>query len=137
MRNRFWRIAALVVAVAVVGVRAGTAYAAMSGSGPSYRLATATAANVTATLQEVGTLAPVEQADVSFPVAGMVKSVDVVPGRHVAAGQKLGSLDTTALEASLSGAKMALANANLQVSNDLASEDNAGGGSGGGSGSSG
>ena len=53
MRNRFWRIAALVVGVAVVAGGAGTAYAAMSGSGPSYRLATATPSNVTAALQEV------------------------------------------------------------------------------------
>jgi multidrug efflux pump subunit AcrA (membrane-fusion protein) len=135
MRNRFWRIATLVLGVAVVAGGAGTAYAAMSGSGPSYRLATATPSDVTAALQEVGTLAPVEQADVAFPVTGPVKSVDVVPGQHVVAGQTLGSLDTTALEASLNGARVALANANLQVSNDLASEDDAAGGSGGGSGS--
>ncbi len=44
MGNRFWRVAALIVAVAVVAGGAGTAYAAMSGSGPSYRLATATSA---------------------------------------------------------------------------------------------
>ena len=136
MRNRFWRIAALVAGVAVVAGGAGTAYAAMSGSGPSYRLAAATGANVTATLQTVGTFEPVNQADVGFAVPGTVKSVDVVPGQHVAAGQKLGSLDATALTGSLNSAKQALANANLQVSNDLASEDSAGSGSGPGSGSS-
>src|SRR5580658_6461569 len=117
MRNRTWRIAALVVGVAVVAGGAGTAYAAMSGSGPSYRLATAMAANVTATLQTVGSFEPVQQANVGFTVAGTVQSVDVVPGQHVAAGQKLGSLDTSALSASLNSAKEALANANLQVSN--------------------
>jgi multidrug efflux pump subunit AcrA (membrane-fusion protein) len=129
MRNRFWRIAALVAGVAVVAGGAGTAYAAMSGSGPSYRLATATGANVTATLQTVGTFEPVNQADVGFAVPGTVKSVDVVAGQHVAAGQKLGSLDTAALSASLNSAEEALADANLQVSNDLTSEDNAGSGS--------
>jgi trimeric autotransporter adhesin len=125
MDNRFWRIAVPAAAVAVVAGGAGTAYAAMSGSGPSYRLAAVTSAGVTSALDEVGTLTPRSQAEVGFAVSGMVKSVDVQAGQHVTAGQRLGSLDTSDLEASLNSAKTALANANLVVSNDLASEDNA------------
>src|SRR5262252_1328268 len=123
MRNRFRRLAVLGIAVVIVAAGAGTAYAAMSSSGPSYRLARAVPAYVTATLAEVGTLTPVRQADVGFAVDGTVQAVAVKPGQHVTAGQTLGTLDTTWLQAALTAAQSALANANLQVSNDIASQD--------------
>jgi multidrug efflux pump subunit AcrA (membrane-fusion protein) len=126
MGKRSWRIAALAVAgVVVAGGGAGTAYAAMSSSGPAYRLATVTSADETASLLEVGTLSPVQQADVAFAVSGTVQSVSVQAGQYVTAGQALGSLDTTSLKASLATAQSTLAQANLQVDNDIASEDNA------------
>ena len=40
MGNRFRRLAVLGIAVVIVAAGAGTAYAAMSSAGPSYRLAT-------------------------------------------------------------------------------------------------
>jgi trimeric autotransporter adhesin len=130
MGNRFRRLAITGLVVAVVAAGAGTAYAARSSSGPSYRLASAVPAVVTANLAEVGTLAPVHQADVSFAVTGTVQTVAVQAGQHVAAGQKLGTLDAAPLQAALTAAQSTLANANLQVHNDLASEDAAAGGSG-------
>jgi multidrug efflux pump subunit AcrA (membrane-fusion protein) len=137
MGNRFRRIAVAGITVVVLAAGAGTAYAAMSSRGPSYRLATAVPAEVTATLQEVGTLTPVDQADVGFAVSGTVQAVKVQPGQHVTAGQTLGTLDTTSLQAALTAAQSTLANANLQVHNDLASQDAAAGGSGSAPGSSG
>jgi multidrug efflux pump subunit AcrA (membrane-fusion protein) len=123
-----WRIAALAAAgVVVAGGGAGTAYAAMSSSGPAYRLATVTSADETASLLEVGTLSPVQQADVAFSVSGTVQRVSVQAGQYVTAGQTLGVLDTTSLKASLATAQATLAQANLQVDNDIASQDNAAG----------
>ena len=123
MGNRFRRLAITGLVVVVVAAGAGTAYAARSTSGPSYRLASAIPAVVTARLAEVGTLAPVHQADVGFAVSGTVQAVAVQPGQHVRAGQTLGTLDTTSLQAALNAAQSASANANLQVSNDMASQD--------------
>jgi multidrug efflux pump subunit AcrA (membrane-fusion protein) len=134
MGNRPWRIAALAAAgVVVAGGGAGTAYAALSSSGPAYRLATVTSADETASLLEVGTLSPVQQADVAFSVSGTVQRVSVQAGQYVTAGQTLGSLDATSLKASLATAQATLAQANLQVDNDIASQDNAADSTGGGS----
>jgi multidrug efflux pump subunit AcrA (membrane-fusion protein) len=123
MGKRFRRIAALSVTGAVVAGGAGTAYAARFSSGPAYRLATVTSADVTAALHVVGTLTPVRQADITFPVGGTVASVAVRPGQHVTAGQTLGSLDATPLKADLTAAQSTLASANLQVDKDTASQN--------------
>jgi multidrug efflux pump subunit AcrA (membrane-fusion protein) len=131
--TRFRRLAVLGIAVVIVAAGAGAAYAAMSSSGLSYRLASATPAYVTATLPEVGTLTPVHQADVGFAADGTVQAVAVKPGQHVTAAQRLGTLDPTSLRAALTAAQSALANANLQVSNDIASQDTAAAASGAGS----
>jgi multidrug efflux pump subunit AcrA (membrane-fusion protein) len=123
------RIVVIAVAVVIVGGGAGAAYAARSSSGPVYRLATVTSADVTASLTEDGTLTPEQSADVAFTVSGTVATVDVSAGQRVTAGQTLGTLDTTSLMVSLTAARSALANANLKVANDIASQDNAAGGS--------
>jgi multidrug efflux pump subunit AcrA (membrane-fusion protein) len=123
MGKRLRRIAALSVTGAVVAGGAGTAYAARSSSGPAYRLAAVTSADVTASLHVVGTLTPVRQADVAFPAGGTVASVAVRPGQHVTAGQTLGSLDRTPLKADLTAAQSTLASANLKVDNDTASQN--------------
>jgi multidrug efflux pump subunit AcrA (membrane-fusion protein) len=125
------RIVIIAVAVVIVGGGAGAAYAARSSSGPAYRLATVTSADVTASLNEDGTLTPEQSADVAFTVSGTVATVDVSAGQQVTAGQTLGTLDTTSLTVSLTAARSALANANLKVANDIASQDNAAGGSAG------
>src|SRR5216683_1543228 len=125
MGKQFRRIAVLSITGAVLAGGAGTAYAAMSSSGPAYRLASVTSANVTAALHVVGTLTPVQQADVAFSVSGSVAAVAVKPGQHVTAGQTLGWLDTTSLKADLTAAQSTLANANLRVATDTASQNTA------------
>lgn len=129
------RLAVLGIAGLVVVAGAGTAYATVSSrSAPAYRLASATPARVIATLDVVGTLNPVQLADVPFTVSGTVGSVAVKEGQRVSPGQKLGSLSKASLKAELTAAQSALAGANLQVSNDLASQDQAGSGSAAGAG---
>jgi multidrug efflux pump subunit AcrA (membrane-fusion protein) len=137
MNSRGRRIVVIGVAVALVAIGAGSAYAAMSSSGPAYRLGTVTSADVTATLNVVGTLNPAHQADVGFSVSGTVATVAVRQGQPVTAGQTLGTLDTGPLKASLTAAQSALANARLTVAGDIASQDAAASGSSGTSGSSG
>ena len=59
------------------------------------------AGDVTATLDGVGTIEPVSQATVSFPVSGDVNEVDAAVGDSVAVGDPLAELDTTWLTATL------------------------------------
>lgn len=138
MAQRFRRVAALGISGAVVVGGAGAAYAWVSQSGPAYRLASATSADVTSSLQVVGTLTPVRQAEVAFAASGTVAAVDVKAGQHVTAGQRLASLDKSSLRSGLVAAKSALADANLQAANDTASQNaSVAGTSGGGAGSGG
>ena len=132
---RVRRGAVLGLAALVVLAGAGTAYATVSAPGPAYRLATVTPAQVGATLNVVGTLTPAQQADVPFPVSGTVAVVEVRAGQRVTAGQVLGKLSQASLRAQLTAAQSTLAQANLQVSSDMASQDQAASGSGSGSGS--
>ncbi|HTT54970.1 MAG TPA: HlyD family efflux transporter periplasmic adaptor subunit [Streptosporangiaceae bacterium] len=127
--TRFRRAAALGIAGLAILAGAGTAYATVSASGPAYRLASVTAARVTASLDVVGTLSPVQEADVPFAVSGTVSSVAVRAGQRVTAGQRLGSLSKASLRAGLTAAQSTLAQANLQISNDIASQDQAAPGS--------
>ena len=90
---------------------------------------------MTGTLDVVGTLNPVQQADVPFAVSGTVGSVAVKVGQRVTAGQELGSLSKASLKAELTAAQSTLAGADLQVGNDVASQDKAATGPGSGSGS--
>lgn len=122
-RRRWRRAVVPVCAVAVVAGATGTAYAALGRSGPHYRLATATVADVTSTLHVIGTVTPVDQASLGFPVSGTVASVAVKPGQHVRAGQLLASLDATQLAARVTSAEQGIANANLTVADDETSRD--------------
>ena len=80
----------------------------------------------------VGTLNPVRQADVPFAVSGTVASVAVKGGQSVTAGQKLGSLSKASLKAGLTAAEATVTRADLQISNDIASQDTVAPGSGSG-----
>src|SRR5215475_10364412 len=102
------RIVVIAVAVVIVGGGAGAAYAAMSSSGPEYRLAAVTSADVRTNLNEDGILTPEQSADVAFTVSGTVATVDVKAGQQVTAGQTLCTLDTTSLTVGLTAARSAL-----------------------------
>ncbi|MCU1501096.1 MAG: efflux transporter periplasmic adaptor subunit [Ilumatobacteraceae bacterium] len=117
-RRRIRRaVTAGVVLVALAG--GGIAVAQTTGKTPtSYRTAVVGQHDVSATIDGVATIQPVAQADVAFPLAGTVATVDVKVGDTVTAGQALATLDTSALlvnvraeEAALDKAKLVLAEA--------------------------
>lgn len=106
--------AAVVIIVVAVG---GYAYAT-DPSDPNLRLATAEYADVSQTLTSTGTVQPVNQAAVNFPVAGRVASVSVVAGQQVTAGQPLAALDTTGLTAQLATDQAAVTTAQTRLTTD-------------------
>ena len=85
--NRLGRHARRWISVGIIVVVAGsggaTAWAVTGPSGASYRTATVTRGDVTQSLISTGTIEPVSEANVSFPVSGQVSSVSVSLGSHV------------------------------------------------------
>jgi trimeric autotransporter adhesin len=110
------------VIVVVAGSGGATAWAMTGPSGPDYRTAAVTRADVTQSLISTGTIEPVSEANVSFPVSGQVSSVSVGLGSHVTAGQVLARLSTSALASDVSSAESAVATANERLAADEASE---------------
>jgi HlyD family secretion protein len=126
------RRGALAVAlVAIVLVVALMATQAFGSSGPGYRTAMVGDENVDALLTGVGTIEPVSQATIAFPVAGTVASVGVQVGDTVTPGQPLASLDTQSLQQTVDQKQAALAQAQLNLSKALSGQAVTGGASGG------
>jgi multidrug efflux pump subunit AcrA (membrane-fusion protein) len=122
-RRRKWpRRAALAVAVVAVAVLIGGLVMSASGSSPQYRTVAVSQRDVQAVLQGVGTIEPVTQAAVAFPVAGTVAAVNVNVGDTVAVGQALAALDVSALTASLHQQQAALDQANVTLQKALAGQ---------------
>jgi trimeric autotransporter adhesin len=117
---RRWITVGVIVVVLASG--GATAWAMTGPSGPAYRTATVTRANVTQTLLSTGTIEPLSQANVSFPVSGQVASVPVGLGSHVTAGQVLARLSTTGLASQVSSDQAAVATATVRLAADEASE---------------
>ncbi len=118
--GRAVRLLAVAAVLALAG--GGVAYAATGSSGPTYRTAAASTADVEQTLAATGTVQPVSSASLSFPVAGRVAGVSVTVGQHVTAGQPLAALDATSLQQALANAQAGLASAQAKLSADLAAQ---------------
>ena len=120
-RQRRWAVggAAFIAAIAAV---AGTVQAS-AGSGSSYRTASAQRTDVDATIDSLGTIQPVNQATLSFPVGGTVRSVAATVGQHVTVGQALAQLDTTSLDAQVASAQSAVAAAQAKLAADQSSQN--------------
>jgi len=108
----------------VVALLAALAAVLASGrtSSPSYRTASVERADVDATLDGLGTIQPINQANLSFPVAGNVGSVSAVVGQQVAVGETLAQLDTTALDAQVASAQSAVAAAQARLASDASNQ---------------
>jgi RND family efflux transporter MFP subunit len=117
-RWRRWVVGAAVVIILVV---AGVATVNRT-EGPSYRTTSVERADVDATLDTLGTIQPVNQANLSFPVAGHVSSVAATLGQHVTVGQILAQLDTASLDAQVASAKSAVAAAQARLAADQSSQ---------------
>ncbi|MBV8997351.1 MAG: biotin/lipoyl-binding protein, partial [Pseudonocardiales bacterium] len=113
-----WVVAAVVVAILVL---AGVIEATRTG-GPSYRIASVERADVDTTLDSLGTIQPINEANLSFPVAGNVRSVSAAAGQHVTLGQTLAQLDTTSLDAQVASARSAVAAAQARLAADESSQ---------------
>ena len=110
------------VVLVVVLAAALVAWDLTRGSSPAYRTAVVGTGTVVATLDSVGTITPVNQANLNFNVSGTVSAVDVSVGQTVAAGQTLASLDVAALNATVVSAQAALATAQATLASAEASE---------------
>jgi HlyD family secretion protein len=109
-------VALLVVAALVV------AWVLTRGAAPTYRTSLVRTGTVEATLDSVGTITPVNQADLAFNVSGKVGAVDVTVGSTVSAGQTVSSLDPTALNASVVSAQATVAAAEATLASAEASQ---------------
>jgi HlyD family secretion protein len=116
------RVAAAVGVVVVALGLVARATVADTSSGGSYRTATAAKATVLQTLTRAGTIEPVAQATIAFPVAGTVATVAVRVGDTLATGQELASLDTTALTGELATKQAALATAQSTLDQAVAGQ---------------
>jgi len=115
-RSRVIRRTVTVIAIiAMVGLGATAAVALGSSTSPAYRTATVTVGLVTQQLPGTGTIQPVTEAAVAFPIAGTVASVDVNVGAQVSVGQQLATLNASALAQNLLTAQATAAAANLTL----------------------
>lgn len=112
---------AFVFALAAGGL-AAVAAASTQGTASGYRTAIAEYRTIAETLDEVGTIGPVTHAEVAFPAAGTVASVEVRPGDSVTSGQVLATLDPASLEAAIREAQAALDQAELTLERALDGE---------------
>jgi HlyD family secretion protein len=115
----------LIIAGVVVVVLGGGigAYAATRSTSDTYRTAAAGPAKVTATFATTGTIEPVSEATVGFPVSGQVSSVNVQQGQQVTSGQALAQLNTTTLASSVSSAQSTVATSEAKLASDQASQN--------------
>ena len=112
------RVGAVVVVAAVVVA----AWMLTRSPAPIYRTTVVRAGTVDATLDSVGTVAPVNQAGLAFATSGTIGSVDVSVGSTVTAGQTVASLDPTQLNASVVSAQAMLAAAQATLAAAEASQ---------------
>jgi HlyD family secretion protein len=111
------------VVVLVVVVAAGLiAWQLTRPGGATYRTATVGTGTVVATLSSVGTINPVNQANLNFNVAGTVSAVDVAVGQQVTAGEVLASLDPTPLQNAVVTDEASVASAQASLASDEASQ---------------
>jgi multidrug efflux pump subunit AcrA (membrane-fusion protein) len=121
--NGSGRFSLLRLGVVVIVVAAAlVAWFLTRGSSPAYRVATVGTGTVEATLDSVGTITPVNQANLNFSVSGMVSAVDVSVGQSVTAGQTLATLDVTSLNAAVVSARATLATAQATLASAEASQ---------------
>src|SRR5262249_27264073 len=119
-RRPFIATAIVLVAILVVG---GAALVTAGGASTNgYRTATVPTRSVDQRLTEVGTVEPVSQATVAFPIAGTVANVDVTVGQQVAVGAQLASLETASLQATATQKQAALDQAELTLQQALNGE---------------
>jgi HlyD family secretion protein len=120
----------LVIVVVVVAI-GGTVWLTTGSSGPAYRFAMVTTGSPVQTLDSVGTLTPVNQANLNFGTSGTVASVAVTVGQVVNAGQELATLDTTSLQSAVLSAQATMTSAQAKLTSDQNNQPSSSVGTGG------
>jgi HlyD family secretion protein len=111
----------VVAGLAIVALVLGTLiyrdmFVSSKNAGSALSLYTVTRRTVTASVTGSGNVEPQAQSNVNFKVAGTLTEIDVHVGDHVAAGQRLAAIDSTAEQNALGQAEanLATSQANLQ-----------------------
>ena len=118
------RTLAIVVIVVVLIAAGGGIWAATGSSAATYRWTTVTKGDVDQTLDSYGTVTPIHQANVTFPVSGTVATVPVSVGEHVKAGQTLTTLEVSSLQSKLDSAKATYSTAEAKLVADQQAQAN-------------
>jgi RND family efflux transporter MFP subunit len=122
-KSRIARAAKSWVTYALVAAAAGASWLAFGGSADVGETAAVERRPVAAVIDVTGSVVPVSSADLGFEQGGRVASLSVREGQHVAEGQLLAALDSSALYADLSRARAALAIARAEAGNVAQSVD--------------
>lgn len=115
-------VGVFLVVVLVVGVVMSQA---ADSSTDRYRTALVADHDVESVITGVGSIEPVSQATVAFPISATVATVDVAVGDAVMTGQTLATADTTDLTAALHDKQAALASAELALSKAVSGSSSA------------
>ncbi len=109
----------MLIAVAVLVVGAGGAFAlsrrTSQTTATSQRTVAATVGTMQQTVAATGTLAPATESDLSFTSSGTVTKLDVTVGQKVSKGEALAAIDDTALRSALDVASAQELQAQAQV----------------------
>ena len=111
----------LVIVIVLVAASV-TAWLLTRPSTPAYRTAVVGTGTAVASLDSVGTIAPINQASLNFNVSGTVGAVDVAVGQQVTVGEVVASLETTPLDNSVVTARASLASTQATLASDEASQ---------------
>src|SRR3954470_8482141 len=115
-RRALW-LALIVVLLLIIGTAVAMASAGRSAA-DRYRTVAVSRDTVDVTVQSVGTVSPVNEADLRFPTSGTVPGVPVEVGQLVTPGDVMGTIDPTALETQLAQAQSTEATARSRLSTD-------------------
>lgn len=110
-------VVAIVVGAVVVVSAGGSVWYIASNHAPSFATTVATRGDVISSLDEAGTVAAENNADLSFQEGGQIAQVYVTEGQTVSAGTALASLSNASLEAGLQEASASLAAAQANLDN--------------------
>jgi HlyD family secretion protein len=122
--RRRMAVVSVVVVVAVL-IGGATAWAVDSSGNSGYRLTNAVRASIGETVDLIGTIQPVNNADAAFQVAGQVTTVAATVGEVVTPGETLATLNPTSLTEAVSSAQSSLESDDAKLTQDRESEDTA------------
>ncbi len=109
MKTFFKKYRIFLIVIVVILAGGGAYWYVASSQAPTFNTVTATRGNVTASLDEPGSVLTEKSAVLSFQTAGQITSLNVSEGDSVGAGTVLASLDTSALNAAVNQANAGLA----------------------------